>query len=194
MQAPADAARQPAPARAGRRICVARIGAAHGTTGEVRLWSFTGDAGAVGRYGALETADGRSIEIESLRPAKGHFIARIKGVTDRNGAERLRNVDLFVPRDRLPPPAPDEYYYADLIGLVAEDLAGGPIGTVIAVHDFGAGDLLEIVPQGGGETRLLPFTSAVAPQVDIAAGRIVLDPPGEIEAEPEGGGDRPSNR
>jgi 16S rRNA processing protein RimM len=102
MQAPADAASQPVPARAGRRICVARIGAAHGTTGEVRLWSFTGDAGAVGRYGALETADGRSIEIESLRPAKGHFIARIKGVTDRNGAERLRNVDLFVPRDRRP--------------------------------------------------------------------------------------------
>ena len=136
---------------------MARIGAAHGTTGEVRLWPFTGDAGAVGRYGALEAADGRIIEIESLRPAKGFFIARIKGVTDRIGAERLRNVDLFVPRDRLPPPAPDEYYYADLIGLVAEDLEGGPLGTVIAVHDFGAGDLLEIVPQGGGETQAAAF-------------------------------------
>jgi 16S rRNA processing protein RimM len=176
---------------ASKRICVARIGAAHGTTGEVRLWPFTGDAGAVGRYGALEAADGRIIEIASLRPAKGFFIARIEGVSDRIGAERLRNVDLFVPRDRLPPPAPDEYYYADLIGLVAEDLEGGPLGTVIAVHDFGAGNLLEIVPQGGGETRLLPFTAAVVPQVDIAAGRIVLDPPGEIEAdagEPQPGG------
>jgi 16S rRNA processing protein RimM len=191
MQAPADADRSPAPARASKRICVARIGAAHGTIGEVRLWPFTGDAGAVGRYGALEAADGRSIEIESLRPAKGFFIARIKGVTDRNCAEGLRNVDLFVPRDRLPPPAPDEYYYADLIGLVAEDAKGGPIGTVIAVHDFGAGNLLEIVPQGGGETRLLPFTAAVVPQVDIAAGRIVLDPP--VEIEPDAGEPQPGD-
>ena len=162
---------------------MARIGAAHGTTGEVKLWPFTADPQAVGRYGALDAADGRSIEIEQLRPAKGFFIARIKGVTDRNGAERLCNVDLFVPRDRLPPPAADEYYYADLIGLAAEDAAGRPIGTVIAIHDFGAGDLLEIEPASGGETMLLPFTAAVAPNVDIAARRIVLDPPAEIEAD-----------
>jgi 16S rRNA processing protein RimM len=181
--APAPAAPGQAPARTGKQICVARIGAAHGTTGEVRLWPFTGDPKAVGRYGALETADGRTIEIESLRPTKGFFIARIKGVTDRNGAERLRNVDLFVPRDRLPPPAPDEYYHADLIGLAAADTHGRPLGTVIAIHDFGAGDLLEIVPPGGGETMLLPFTAAVVPAVDIAAGRIVLDPPAEIEAD-----------
>jgi 16S rRNA processing protein RimM len=168
----------------GKQIYVARIGAAHGTTGEVRLWPFTGDPASVGRYGALDTADGRGIEIESLRPTKGFFIARIKGVTDRNGAERLRNVDLFVPRDRLPLPAADEYYHADLIGLAAEDTHGRPLGAVIAVHDFGAGDLLEIVPPGGGETVLLPFTSAVVPKVDIPAGRIVLDPPAEIEAEP----------
>jgi 16S rRNA processing protein RimM len=182
--APQPAATSGPPVRTGKQICVARIGAAHGTIGEVRLWPFTGDPQAVGRYGALDTADGRGIEIESLRPAKGFFIARIKGVTDRNGAERLRNVDLFVPRDRLPPPAADEYYHADLIGLAAEDTHGRPLGTVIAVHDFGAGDLLEIVPPGGGETMLLPFTAAVVPQVDIPAGRIVLDPPAEIEAEP----------
>jgi 16S rRNA processing protein RimM len=180
---PSDAGR-PGPVRQGKQICVARIGAAHGTTGEVRLWPFTGDPQAVGRYGALDTADGRSIEIESLRPTKGFFIARLKGVTDRNGAERLRNIDLFVPRDRLPPPAADEYYYADLIGLAAEDTNGGSIGTVIAIHDFGAGDLLEIVPPGGGETILLPFTAVLAPKVDIAAGRIVLDLPAEIEADP----------
>jgi 16S rRNA processing protein RimM len=184
MASPPADSRHSGPVQRGKQICVARIGAAHGTTGEVRLWPFTGDPQAVGRYGALDTADGRSIEIESLRPTKGFFIARIKGVTDRNGAERLRNVDLFVPRDRLPPPAADEYYYADLIGLAAEDTNGHPIGTVIAIHDFGAGDLLEIVPPGGGETMLLPFTAAVAPKVDIAAGRIVLDLPAEIEAEP----------
>jgi 16S rRNA processing protein RimM len=182
--APQPAATSGPPVRTGKQICVARIGAAHGTIGEVRLWPFTGDPQAIGRYGALDTADGRRIEIASLRPAKGFFIARIKDVTDRNGAERLRNVDLFVPRDRLPPPAADEYYHADLIGLAAEDTHGRPLGTVIAVHDFGAGDLLEIVPPGGGETVLLPFTAAVVPQVDIPAGRIVLDPPAEIEAEP----------
>ena len=165
---------------------MARIGAAHGTTGEVRLWPFTGDPKAVGRYGVLETTDGRTIEFESMRPTKGFFIARIKGVADRNGAEQLRNADLFVPRDRLPAPAKDEYYYADLIGLAAADTQGRAIGTVIAIHDFGAGDLLEIVPPGGGETMLLPFTAAVVPEVDIAAGRIVLDPPTEVEADSAG--------
>jgi 16S rRNA processing protein RimM len=170
---------------ADKRVCVARIGAAHGTIGEVRLWSFTADPKAVARYGTLTTSDGRPIEIASLRSGKGFFIARIAGVTDRNGAERLRNLDLFIPRDRLPPPAADEYYHADLIGLAAQDRGGNPLGTVIAVHNFGAGDLLEIAP-ARGETLLLPFTTTVAPEVDIAGGRIVIDPPHEIEGDKEG--------
>jgi 16S rRNA processing protein RimM len=165
-----------------KRVCVARIGAAHGTTGELRLWSFTADPQAVAGYGALTTSDGRAVEIASLRPGKGFFIARIAGVTDRNGAERLRNLDLFIPRDRLPPAAADEYYHADLIGLAAQDREGKALGTVIAVHNFGAGDLLEVAP-ARGETLLLPFTTAVAPEIDIAAGRIVIDPPAEIEAD-----------
>ncbi|MBV9971401.1 MAG: ribosome maturation factor RimM [Xanthobacteraceae bacterium] len=169
---PSDAADQ--------RICVARIGAAHGTTGEVRLWSFTADPAAVASYGVMTTADGRQVEIASLRPGKEFLIARIAGVTDRSGAERLRNLDLFIPRDRLPPPAADEYYYADLIGLAAQDRNGKPLGIVVAVHNFGAGGLLEIAPDCG-ETLLLPFTAAVAPEVDIAARRIVIDPPTEIE-------------
>jgi 16S rRNA processing protein RimM len=192
--APRDAvASVPAPSAdpADKRICVARLGAAHGTTGEVRLWSFTADPQAVAGYGALTTSDGRAVEIASLRPGKGFFIARIAGVTDRNGAERLRNLDLFIPRDRLPPPAADEFYHADLIGLAAQDRKGKALGTVIAVHNFGAGDLLEIAP-ARGETLLLPFTAAVAPEVDIARGRIVLVPPAEIEADVglqrEGGG------
>jgi 16S rRNA processing protein RimM len=168
--------------RADKRICVARIGAAHGTTGEVRLWPFTADPRAIAHYGALMTADGRTIEIASLRPGKEFLIARITGVTDRNSAERLRNVDLFIPRDRLPPPAPDEYYHADLIGLAAQDRDGKALGTVIAVHNFGAGDLLEVAP-ARGETLLLPFTAEVAPEIDIAGGRIVLVPPVEIEGD-----------
>jgi 16S rRNA processing protein RimM len=169
---------------ADKRICVARIGAAHGTTGEVRLWPFTADPKAVMSYGALTTADGRAIEIASLRPGKGFLIARIAGVTDRNGAERLRNLDLFISRDRLPPPAADEYYHVDLIGLAAQDRDGNALGTVIAVHNFGAGDLLEVAP-ARGETLLLPFTAEVAPEIDVAGGRIVLVPPAEIEADAE---------
>ncbi len=172
------------------RVCVGRIGAAHGTRGEVRLWSFTADPEAVARYGALESADGtRQIEIETLRPAKEFFVARLKGVADRTAAERLRNVDLYVPRDRLPPPEPDEFYHADMIGLAAEDRAGKALGTVIAVHNFGAGDLLEVAP-AAGDTVLVPFTAAMVPEVAIAEGRIVIDAAdlfevGAAEASPD---------
>jgi 16S rRNA processing protein RimM len=160
------------------RVCVARIGAAHGTRGEVKLWPFTANAQAVGAYGALQTADGsRSFEIEALRPAKDFFVARLKGVTDRTAAERLRNTDLYVPRERLPEPEPDEFYHADLIGLDAFDAAGKALGTVVAVHNFGAGDLLEMAPSGGGATAMLPFTTTTVPVIDIAGGRIMVEVP-----------------
>jgi 16S rRNA processing protein RimM len=165
------------------RICVARIGAAHGLRGEVRLNSFTADPMAVTQYGVLSNADGtRGFEIESCRAAKGVLIARLKGVADRTAAEALCNVDLYVPRDRLPPPDADEFYHADLIGLAAVGRDGAAIGTVVAVHDFGAGDILEIAPAGGGPTLLLPFNDAVVPEIDIAGGRLVVMPP---DSEPE---------
>src|ERR1700704_905620 len=126
------------------RICVARIGAADGVRGEVKFWSFTADPAAVAGYGPFETADGRLVELETLRPAKEFFVARLKGVADRDAAERLRNVELFVPRDRLPETADtDEFYHADLIGLAVVDAAGGALGTVAAMQNFGAGDLIE---------------------------------------------------
>ena len=160
------------------RICVARIGAAHGLRGEVRLNSFTADPMAVTQYGILSDADGtRSYELESCRPGKGVLIARFKGIADRTAAERLCNIDLYVPRDRLPPPAPGEYYYADLVGLSAVGEDGVQIGTVVAIHDFGAGDLLEIAPSAGGPTMMLPFTDAVVPTIDIAGGHLVVVPP-----------------
>jgi 16S rRNA processing protein RimM len=166
------------------RICVARIGAAHGTGGEVRLWPYTVRSEDVAAYGPLETADGtRLLEIVSLRPGKDFMVARLKGVTDRTAAERLCNTDLYVPRERLPEPEPDEFYHADLIGLRAEDTAGNVIGAVIAVHNFGAGDILEIAPPSGGETLMLPFSAAVVPAVEIAAGRIVVVPPEEATEE-----------
>jgi 16S rRNA processing protein RimM len=160
------------------RVCVARIGAAHGTRGEVKLWSFTAAPGAVGDYGPLETTDGtQAFEIEALRPGKDFFVARLKGVTDRSAAERLRNTDLYVARERLPEPDAEEFYHADLIGLDARDTAGKALGSVVAVHNFGAGDLLEIAPAAGGETVMLPFTAAIVPVIEIANGRIIVDPP-----------------
>src|SRR3974390_2903639 len=108
------------PPRERRRVCVARIGAAHGVRGEVKLWPFTSDPMAVGQYGLLEAEDGRSFEIEALRRQKDFLVARLKGVVDRTAAERLRNVDLYISRERLPEPAAEEYYHADLIGLSVE--------------------------------------------------------------------------
>src|ERR1700722_15288068 len=109
----------------GERVCLGQIGAAHGVRGEVRLRSFTADPLAVTHYGPLESEDGRVIEIETLRPAKDHFVATLSGVADRTAAERLTNTKLYVPRERLPQPdAPDEFYYADLVGLAAVDRAG----------------------------------------------------------------------
>jgi 16S rRNA processing protein RimM len=165
------------------RICVARIGAAHGLRGEVRLNSFTADPMAVTQYGVLSNADGtRGFEIENARPSKGFLIARFKGVADRTAAERLCNIDLYVPRDRLPPPVADEFYHADLIGLAAVGQDGAAVGTVVAIHDFGAGDLIEIAPASGGQTLMLPFNDTVVPRIDIAGGRLVVVPP---DSDPE---------
>ena len=167
------------------RIRVARIGAAHGIRGEVKLWSFTEDPMAVANYGPLETEDGaRRFEIEAARPAKDHLVARLKGVGDRDAASSLRNTDLFVPRDRLPPiEEADTFYHTDLVGLAAVSEDGNALGTVIAIHNFGAGDLIEIAPTAGGEPLLLPFTEATVPTIDLKAGRVVVVPPVEIEAK-----------
>jgi 16S rRNA processing protein RimM len=167
------------------RICVARIGAAHGTAGEVRLWPFTARAEAVAAYGPLQTADGtQAFEIEAIRPGRDFLVARLKGVTDRASAERLRNTDLYAPRERLPGLEAEEFYHADLIGLCAQDKAGRVIGVVIAVHNFGAGDILEIAPAAGGETAMVPFSTAAVPSVEVAARRVVLEiPEGLVVAE-----------
>jgi 16S rRNA processing protein RimM len=160
------------------RICVAQIGAAHGIRGEVKLKPFTGDPMAVAHYGVLESEDGkRTFEIETIRPAKDFLVVRFKGVVDRSAAEQLRNLSLYVSRERLPAPQPDEFYHADLIGLTAVTVDGAEVGTVVGVHDFGAGDLLEIRMPDKRDTVMLPFTAETVPVVDIAGGRIVIEPP-----------------
>jgi 16S rRNA processing protein RimM len=168
------------------RVCVGRIGAPHGIRGEVRLQSFTGEPMAIADFGPLENKDcTQSFEIETVRPAKNVLVARFKGVGDRSAAERLCNIELYVPRERLPAPAADEFYHADLIGLTAVTTAGEPIGTVVAIHNFGAGDVLELQPAGQLATVMLPFTAAAVPVVDVAGGRIVIDPPhGTLNTDP----------
>jgi 16S rRNA processing protein RimM len=171
------------------QICVARIGAAHGVRGEVKLWTFTEDPFAVKRYGPLRTQDGaRQFEVTQAREAKGHLVATLKGVATREDAERLNGVELYVARDKLPATGEDEYYHADLIGLAAVTPLNEPLGRVVAIHNFGAGNLIEIAPPQGA-TMLLPFTNAVVPSVDLAGGRVVIELPEEIDGDsPDGAG------
>jgi 16S rRNA processing protein RimM len=168
-------------------ICVARIGAAHGVRGAVKLWTFTEDPLAVKAYGPLLTKDGeRQFEVTHAREAKGHLVATLKGIATREDAERLNGLELYIAREKLPATDENEYYHADLIGLAAVTPANEPLGRVIAIHNFGAGDIIEISPQSGA-TMLLPFTNAVVPSVDLAGGRVVIELPDEID------GDDPSN-
>ncbi len=165
------------------QICIARIGAPHGVRGAVKLWTFTEDPLAVKRYGALSTKDGaRHFEVTQAREAKGHLVATLKGVATREEAERLNGIELYIARDKLPAAGTDEYYHADLIGLAAVNAADQSIGRIIAIHNFGAGDIIEIAPANGA-TMLLPFTNAVVPTVDLAAGRVVIELPAEIDGD-----------
>ena len=165
------------------QICVARIGAAHGVRGAVKLWTFTEAPLAVMKYGLLATKDGtRQFEVTHAREAKGHLVATLKGVATREDAERLNGVELYIARAKLPATAEDEYYHADLIGLAAVTAANEPLGHVIAIHNFGAGDIIEIAPEHGA-TMLLPFTNAVVPTVDLAGSRVVIELPEEIEGD-----------
>jgi 16S rRNA processing protein RimM len=164
-------------------ICVARIGAAHGVRGAVKLWTFTEDPLAVKRYGPLLTKDGaRQFEVTHAREAKGHLVATLKGVATREEAARLNGIELYIAREKLPATSEDEYYHADLIGLAAVTGANEPLGRVIAIHNFGAGDIIEIAPSHGA-TMLLPFTNAVVPIVDLRRGRLVIDLPDEIDGD-----------
>jgi 16S rRNA processing protein RimM len=173
---------------AGARVCVGQIGAPHGVRGEVRLRSFTAEPEAIAGYGPLETEDGRILEIEALRPAKNHFVATLSGIGDRDAAERLTNLKLFVPRERLPQiHEADEFYHADLVGLAVVDRAGEKLGTVVAIHNFGAGDLIEVRADGGDDTELVPFDETNVPSIDIAAGKIVVNAPQPL-FKPRAGG------
>jgi 16S rRNA processing protein RimM len=167
------------------RILLGRIAGAHGIRGEVLIHAFTEPAENVAAYGALsDEAGARVFRIESARATARGVVARIAGVADRNAAEALKGVDLYVDRDRLPPAPEGEYYHADLIGLAAVDRNGKHIGEIVAVQNFGAGDLLEIRLIGAQHTELVPFTDAFVPSVDIAASRVVVVLPTPTDEAP----------
>ena len=160
------------------RICVGAFAGSFGVSGEVRLKSFCADPEAIADYGPLFTEDGsRSFKVALTRPVAGGLGARVTGVATKEQADALKGVSLYADRARLPKLPDDEFYHSDLIGLEARDPGGAVLGQVIAVHNHGAGDLLEIAGPGRRQPLLLPFTLAVVPTVDLASGRIVVDPP-----------------
>ncbi len=162
-----------------RKVCLGVVVGAHGVRGLVRVKPFTAAPDGVAAYGPVETADGaRRFTIEAKGMVKELVLCRLAGIDDRDAAEALRGTELYVPRDRLPPAGDDEgWYHADLVGLRAVGAGDRDYGRVVGVHNFGAGDLLEIAPVDGGATVLMGFTEANVPEVDIAGGRIVIDPP-----------------
>ncbi len=172
------------------RICVGVVTGAHGVKGAVRIKSFTAEPRDIARYGPVgDASGGRRFALRLVGAGKGVVIARIAGIEDRDRAEALRGLLLYLPRAALPPPEDEEYYHADLIGLAVVLADGTPVGELRAIHDFGAGDTLEIA-RPHGPPVLAPFTRAVVPEVDLAGGRLVLDPPPGLiepvrdEAEP----------
>jgi len=166
-----------------RLVCVGAIAGAFGVRGEARIKSFCAEPEAIADYGPLLTADGaRRFEVRITRPVTGGFAARLSGVATREEAEALRGTALYAERDRLPGLPDDEFYHADLIGLTVLDTGGAELGRVRAIHDHGAGDMLDVVGPGGREL-LIPFTREAVPTVDLTLGRIVADPPGEAPEE-----------
>ncbi|GIX13701.1 MAG: ribosome maturation factor RimM [Paracoccaceae bacterium] len=160
-----------------RLICVGAIAGAFGVRGEVRVKSFCAEPEAIAGYGPLVTEDGRRFAITIRGTAPGALVCRLSGVETREQAQALKGTRLHVARGRLPDLPEDEFYHADLIGLTVQDTGGAVLGQVRAVHDHGAGDFLEITGPALARPLLLPFTRAFVPTVDLARGRIVVDPP-----------------
>lgn len=164
------------------RVCVGAIAGSFGVKGEVRLKSFCTEPEAIASYGPLFTEDGsRSYTVTLTRPVANGVGARLSGVLTKEQADALKGTSLFVGRDKLPATGDDEFYYADLIGLDVQDTGGAPVGKLQAIHNHGAGDLLEILGPGMKTALLLPFTRAAVPTIDLAARRVIIDLPEGLE-------------
>lgn len=175
----------------GKRICLGVISGASGVQGEVKIKPYTSAPEDVGAYGPVdlvgqnEAGDTQTgVGIKIVRSAKDAVVARLEGVSDRDAAEALRGLELYVARAMLPGEEEDEYYHGDLVGLTVEDLEGATLGTVMAVYDFGAGEMLEVNLKAGG-IAMLPYTKAAVREVLIGEGRIIADPPEGVLPEPK---------
>ena len=166
-------------------VCVAVVATAHGVGGAMKLRAFTERPEDAANYGPVYGRDGRRLfQLEIVGPAKGGVIVRAEGVEDRDQALALRGTELFVPRAALPATEPDEFYYSDLEGLAVERVDGSRLGLVRAVENFGAGDVIEVLATDG-RSILLPFDRETVPEIDLEHGRLVVDPPPELVAEPQ---------
>ena len=165
-------------------LCVAVITGAHGLGGALKVKTFTSEPEGLGNFAALRDDAGQAVSLRIERIQKGVVIARIEGVGDRTGAELWKGRRLYVARDALPGLASEEFYHADLLGLRVEDVDGTDLGRVVAIHDYGAGDLLDIETDDG-KSLVLPFTKAIVPVIDLAAGRIVVAPPPGLREGPD---------
>jgi 16S rRNA processing protein RimM len=161
-----------------KQLCVGKILGAHGLRGLVRLRSYTEIPEAIATY-PLTTADGRRIKLALKSKAGEEYVAAIEGCDSKEQADALRGHELLTDRSALPQPTAKEYYHADLIGLPTRDLAGKVLGSVAALHDFGAGGMLEIQPVEGKQSFMLPFRDAFVPVIDLEQGFVVIDPPAD---------------
>ena len=177
-----------APSSTPPRILLGRITGAHGIRGDVIVHSYAANPEDIAAYGALGDESGqRSFKLELVGGTSKGLIARIAGIADRNAAEALRGTDLYVARDKLPAPDENEFYHVDLIGLDAVSPEGLPLGKIVAVPNYGAGDLLEIALTSRSSTELVPFTETCVPTIDFAARRVVVVLPVAAPAEPDDG-------
>ncbi|HEX2885118.1 ribosome maturation factor RimM [Vineibacter terrae] len=166
-------------ARVDRKVLLGVVQAAHGVRGEVRIRSFCAEPADIGSYGPLsdETGTRRFTVRPTGMSGKGDVLARVDGVSDRDAAEALRGLRLYAPRAALPPPEAGEWYEDDLIGLAARGPDGRDWGTVLALHDFGAGTILELSGGGHGRAFMVPFNATAVPAIDVDGGTVTVDPP-----------------
>ncbi len=176
------------------RVCLGLIVGAKGLRGEVRIKAFTQDPAAVAAYGPVTASDGRTFRLSVTGMSKGTVVARIEGLADRNSAEALKGLELFVDRAKLPVPEKGTFYYADLVGLSVALTTGESVGKVSGVDNFGGGDVLEITTNSG-QSVAVPFTDTVIAGVDLAAGTVAINPvPGLFDDEPAGGAEEDNER
>jgi 16S rRNA processing protein RimM len=166
-------------------ILVGQVAGAFGVKGEVRITAYTQDPLALSRFAVLLKADGsHALTLQSARAAKGGVVCRVKEIATKEAADAARGLKLYVPREALPPVEDeDEFYLADLIGLRGQTPEGQPLGLIKALHNFGAGDVVELDPGGGRSTVFYAFTREIFPEIRLADGCVVVVPPVEDDGE-----------